>query len=110
AFVETMKSNGVSAPDILLKLKVAEEAGAAGREEDLVNGVHAAIEIGSQTGDFDLAKQLATNTGIPEKDQTTLRNTIRANESVFKDKQEAVPATNTIDFPEVNVKVKIVGL
>ena len=84
--------------EVLNDIKAARTAGQKLREDDLVNGVHAAIEIGSQTGDFDVAKQLATNTGIPEKDQTVLRNTIRANESVFREKQRVAHATNTIDF------------
>ncbi len=79
-------------------LTAAIEAGQKGKQEDLINGVHAAIEAGGVSGDFSVARQLATSEGIPEKDQTILRNTIRANESVFDNKQESIQESNTIDF------------
>lgn len=97
-FIETMRNNGLSSEAIVARIKAAKEGGKKGREEDLVNGVHAAIEAGSQIGDFSVAKKLATNEGIPEKDQTVLRNTIRANESVFESKQDSIQESNTIDF------------
>ncbi len=82
-FIETMKNNGVSAPDILLKLNAAQEAGEKLRSQDAVNTVHAAIEVGETTGNFDVAKTLATNSVIPEKQQTTLRTAISTAESSF---------------------------
>lgn len=84
--------------EVLNDIKAARDAGRSLRSEDLVNGVHAAIEAGARTGDFSIAEQLATNDVIPEKDQTVLRNTIRANKNVFNSKQEAVREANTTDF------------
>ncbi len=62
---------------------VAVAAGERGFADNLINGVHAAMEAASQTGNFDIARQLATNAGIPEKDQTILRNAIKSAETSF---------------------------
>ncbi len=83
-FIETMRNNGLSSEAIVTLIKAAREAGRTGRAEDAVNGVYAAIEAGGQTGDFGIAKQLATNSIIPEDQQTILRNAIRTAENVVK--------------------------
>lgn len=62
-------------------LKTAVRAGRKVNVDNLVNTVHAAIELGSKTGDFTVAIELAKNPAIPETKQTSLRTAIKTAES-----------------------------
>lgn len=80
-YAETLRRNGVAAQAIITGLDAAEGAGAVLKTVDLVNGVHAAIEAASKTGNFDIAIELAKNPAIPETKQTSLRTAIKTAES-----------------------------
>lgn len=68
--------------EVLNDIKAARTAGQKLRTEDLINEVHAAIEAASATnGDYTIAKELATNSAIPEIKQTSLRTAINTAET-----------------------------
>ncbi len=79
----------------------AVEAGKKGKEDDAINATHAAIEEASTTGNFNIAKELATNPSISEARQTILRNTIKTAENTViakaKDAQTALVDKTTSD-------------
>ena len=66
--------------------KKSEEAGKKLRAGDLVNDVHAAMEVAIDSGDFSVAKELAKNPAIPETQQTTLRSAIKTAETARTNK------------------------
>ena len=81
-------------------IKAAEVAGEKLRVQDIVNDVHAAIESAEETGNFELAKQLAQNPVIPEKQQTSLRGTIKTaentrNTKIDRERQELINTTTS---------------
>jgi hypothetical protein len=79
-FARVNKENGVVASDILLKRKAAREAGEKLRSQDAENGVFAAVEAGQ----FEAARELATNPDISEKTQASLRSSIETAENKVK--------------------------
>lgn len=90
-----MKENGVPTDQITLNIKTAKETGDKLRAGDAANAVYAAIELASKpqtgTGDFTVAKELATNPDIPESRQATLRSAINTAETAERnriDKQQ----------------------
>jgi hypothetical protein len=75
-------------------LKTAIMAGQKARGEIAISNVHAAMEAGS----FEVARELAKNSLIPEPQQTTLRNTINSAEKartniIESDSQTAASAS-----------------
>lgn len=77
-FIANGNNMGMDKIEVLNAVKAAKVAGERLREKDAISEVHAAIEVGEETGNFDLAIELAKNPSISEPKQTTLRNTIDA--------------------------------
>ncbi len=82
----------------------AVKAGQKGRTDDLINNVHAAMEEGSISGNFETVRVLATDPNIPEKQQTTLRNAINAaeNTKTAKVKDEQTRIVNETTTQTIN--------
>lgn len=87
--------------EVLNDIKAARVAGRKLKEDDAIDATHAEIEAASITGDFETARQLATNSAISEARQTILRNTISTAEKAVtaktNDAQTALVNKTTSD-------------
>ena len=117
-FVARMKENGVSAPDIILKLRAAEEAGKALRAGDAIENIKPALIEAIETVDkeegiktLDLATDQLVESGILTKTEGAqankvlgdwIDNFVAGREKLAKD---AVKLTTTETYADLSGKI-----